>query len=287
MTIPFVKAQAAGNDFLIVQGKDIEAAGVAVSDFPQLTRAICDRRQGIGADGLEVYSDAAEASGEADASIRLYNSDGSEAELSGNGTRCVAAYMMHEHGATGPLRIATGAGVKLLDLVERRGRRFVFDMVMGEPSYNKDDIARDLEVGPETHQVTLVDVGNPQCAVVVRDFAFDWPRLGQRIETLPRFPAGSNVSFVKMIDRHTMEVRFWERGAGETLSSGTGATGAAVAMILEKRAESPVRVVTPAGELRVSWGQQLQLRGAAEIVARGSYWAPDLHDASGRNAYSR
>lgn len=287
MTIPFVKAQAAGNDFLIVQGEDLEAAGVAVSDFPQLTRAICDRRQGIGADGLEVYSDAAEASGEADASIRLYNSDGSEAELSGNGTRCVAAYMMHEHGATGPLRIATGAGVKLLDLVERRGRRFVFDMVMGEPSYNKDDIARDLEVGLETRQVTLVDVGNPQCAVVVRDFAFDWPRLGQRIETLPRFPAGSNVSFVKMIDRHTMEVRFWERGAGETLSSGTGATGAAVAMILEKRAESPVRVVTPAGELRVSWGQQLQLRGAAEIVARGSYWAPDLHDASGRNAYSR
>lgn len=284
MTIPFVKAQAVGNDFLIVQGEDLEAAGVAVSDFPQLTRAICDRRQGIGADGLEVYSDAAEASGEADASIRLYNSDGSEAELSGNGTRCVAAYMMHEHGATGPLRIATGAGVKRLDLVERRGRRFVFDMVMGEPSYNEDDIARDLEVGAETRQVTLVDVGNPQCAVVVRDFAFDWPRLGQRIETLPRFPAGSNVSFVKMIDRHTMEVRFWERGAGETLSSGTGATGAAVAMILEKRAESPVRVVTPAGELRVSWGQQLQLRGAAEIVARGSYWTPDLHDASGRNA---
>ena len=287
MTIPFVKAQAVGNDFLIVQGEDLEAAGVAVSDFPQLTRAICDRRQGIGADGLEVYSDAAEASGEADASIRLYNSDGSEAELSGNGTRCVAAYMIHERGATGPLRIATGAGVKRLDLVERRGRRFVFDMVMGEPSYNEDDIARDLEVGPETRQVTLVDVGNPQCAVVVRDFAFDWPRLGQRIETLPRFPAGSNVSFVKMIDRHTMEVRFWERGAGETLSSGTGATGAAVAMILEKRAESPVRVVTPAGELRVSWGKQLQLRGAAEIVARGSYWAPDLHDASGRNAHSR
>lgn len=287
MTIPFVKAQAVGNDFLIVQGEDLEAAGVAVSDFPQLTRAICDRRQGIGADGLEVYSDAAEASGEADASIRLYNSDGSEAELSGNGTRCVAAYMMHERGASGPLRIATGAGVKRLDLVERRGRRFVFDMVMGEPSYNEDDIARDLEVGAETRQVTLVDVGNPQCAVVVRDFAFDWPRLGQRIETLPRFPAGSNVSFVKMIDRHTMEVRFWERGAGETLSSGTGATGAAVAMILEKRAESPVRVVTPAGELRVSWGQQLQLRGAAEIVARGSYWTPDLHDASGRNAHSR
>lgn len=287
MTIPFVKAQAAGNDFLIVQGEDLEAAGVAVSDFPQLTRAICDRRHGIGADGLEVYSDAAEASGEADASIRLYNSDGSEAELSGNGTRCVAAYMIHERGASGPLRIATGAGVKRLDLVERRERRFVFDMVMGEPSYNEDDIARDLDVGPETHQVSVVDVGNPQCAVVVRDFAFDWPRLGQRIETHPLFPAGSNVSFVKMIDRHTMEVRFWERGAGKTLSSGTGATGAAVAMILEKRAESPVRVVTPAGELRVSWGKQLQLRGAAEIVARGSYWTPDLHDASGRNAHSR
>ena len=287
MTIPFVKAQAAGNDFLIVQGEDLEAAGVAVSDFPQLTRAICDRRQGIGADGLEVYSDAAEASGEADASIRLYNSDGSEAELSGNGTRCVAAYMIHERGASGPLRIATGAGVKRLDLVERRERRFVFDMVMGEPSYNEDDIARDLEVGPETHQVSVVDVGNPQCAVAVRDFAFDWPRLGRRIETHPLFPAGSNVSFVKMIDRHTMEVRFWERGVGETLSSGTGATGAAVAMILEKRAESPVRVVTPAGELRVSWGKQLQLRGAAEIVARGSYWPPDLHDASGRNAHSR
>ena len=287
MTIPFVKAQAAGNDFLIVQGEDLEAAGVAVSDFPQLTRAICDRRHGIGADGLEVYSDAAEASGEADASIRLYNSDGSEAELSGNGTRCVAAYMIHERGASGPLRIATGAGVKHLDLVERRERRFVFDMVMGEPSYKEDDIARDLDVGPETHQVSVVDVGNPQCAVVVRDFAFDWPRLGQRIETHPLFPDGSNVSFVKMIDRHTMEVRFWERGAGETLSSGTGATGAAVAMILEKRAESPVRVVTPAGELRVSWGKQLQLRGAAEIVARGSYWTPDLHDASGRNAQSR
>jgi len=117
-------------------------------------------------------------------------------------------------------------------------------------------------------------VGNPQCAFLVSDFAFEWQSLGAIVERLPRFPNRTNVSFVRVVDRHTLDVRFFERGAGETMSSGTGSTGAGAAALARGLVESPVRVMTPAGPLELRWqGDDILLAGPAEIVAAGEfYW---------------
>ncbi len=117
-------------------------------------------------------------------------------------------------------------------------------------------------------------MGNPQCVVFVNHFGLDWRALGREIETLQEFPNRTNVSFVRVVNEHTIDVRFWERGAGETLSSGTGSTGAAAAAILTGRAKSPVTVTTPAGEMELRWDDQVYLRGPAELVARGEYLGP-------------
>jgi diaminopimelate epimerase len=120
----------------------------------------------------------------------------------------------------------------------------------------------------------ILNVGNPQCAVVVPDFDFDWRTLGAQLERHPRFPDRTNVSFIRIVDRHTLDVRFFERGAGETMSSGTGSTGAAAAALARGLVDSPVCVLTPAGPLDLSWqGEDILLAGPAEIVARGEfYW---------------
>jgi len=257
MTIPFIKAHGAGNDFLLIR----EWPGAEESGYPALARALCDRRRGLGADGLIVFTGPAR--------IRLFNSDGSAAELSGNGTRCAAAVLIQE-GAAGPVvAIETGAGVKRLRLVERRGRHYVLEMGMGQPRYAPEEVDCRLETSLGPRRATILDVGNPQCALAVEDFDFDWRALGREIEGNPRFPCGSNVSFFRVMDRHTVESRFWERGAGETLSSGTGAAGAAVAAILSGRAGSPVRVITAGEDLEIRWEEELMLRGPAVLVARG------------------
>jgi diaminopimelate epimerase len=276
MTIPFTKCEAAGNDFLVVDWADLSAAGFGEGDLPAVARRMCDRHRGVGADGVEILGPPGPAERPADAFIRLFNSDGSEAEVSGNGTRCVAAYLVAHKAAAEMLRISTLAGLKELRLVDRQGLQFVFDMTMGVPRYREDEIRCTLEAAGDVHEVTLVNVGNPQCVLLVDDFEFDWPRLGEAIEAHPRFPVRTNVSFVQPIDEHSLDVRFWERGAGQTLSSGTGSTGAAVAGILLGKVRSPVRVRTLAGDLLVTWeGDELILQGPATIVARGEYFGPD------------
>jgi diaminopimelate epimerase len=276
MTINFVKAQGAGNDFLLVR----ELKGIRESDLAELARASCDRHRGVGADGLIVFTGPAR--------IRLFNSDGSEAELSGNGTRCAAALLISEASDPGVPRavalesaaaetivaIETKAGVKRLRMLEREDNRFRFEMEMGQPAYAAADIACPLSTSMGTWPVTILDVGNPQSALLVDDLEFDWRALGREIEGHPRFPNRTNVSFILVRDRHAIEVRFYERGAGPTLSSGTGSTGAAVAAILSGRVESPVRVITEAGDLDIEWKEsQVLLRGPAEITARGEfYW---------------
>lgn len=273
MALAFTKCQAAGNDFLVVRWSDLEKLGLAESDLPALARSMCDRRQGVGADGLEVLDAPGIDHGDADASLRIFNSDGSEAEISGNGTRCVAATLQCAASSGAPLRITTRAGLKVVRLVERRGRKFIFDMTMGAPSYDLRDVECRIDTSLGARTVTVLDVGNPQCVLFVEDFDFDWRSLGKMIENHPRFPSRTNVSFVRFIDDHEIDVKFWERGAGETPSSGTGSTGAAVAAILAGKASSPVRVVTPAGDLNVTWnGADVTIRGPAEIVAEGGYY---------------
>ncbi|MCY4588707.1 MAG: diaminopimelate epimerase [Bryobacterales bacterium] len=273
MALAFTKCQAAGNDFLIVRWSDLDELGLTESDLPELARSMCDRRQGVGADGLEVLGAPGIDHGDTDASLRIFNSDGSEAEISGNGTRCVAAALQYEAPSGESLRITTRAGLKVLRLIERRGRKFIFDMTMGTPSYDLRDVECRIDTSLGTRTVTVLNVGNPQCVLFVEDFDFDWRSLGKMIENHLHFPARTNVSFVRLTNAHEIDVKFWERGAGETLSSGTGSTGAAVAAILAGKASSPVHVVTPAGDLIVTWhGGDVTIRGPAEIVVVGGYY---------------
>ena len=266
-SVPFTKAHAAGNDFLIVEKRGLEAAGIETSALPDFVRRICSRHFGVGADGLEVVGETDAA----DAEIRLWNSDGGAAEISGNGTRCVAAYLTAAQRVGERLSIATGAGVKRLELLRSRGPEYEFKMAMGLPRYAAADVNALLEVEGVPRTVTIVNVGNPQCALFVEDFAPDWRTLGAAIARHPRFPGGANVSFVRVIDRNTLAVRFWERGAGATMSSGTGATGAAAAAVITERAASPIAVRTAAGQMSIEWRDEMYLTGPAAIVASGLY----------------
>ena len=271
MGIPFTKAQAVGNDFIIVEQSDLCRAGLSENLYSAFSRSICDRRYGVGADGLEILLESS-AHDEFDRAVRIFNSDGSEAEISGNGTRCVAATLMAAEESSKFLRISTQAGVKTLRLLQREGCLFQFEMSMGRPRYKKDEINCTIETTRGEKVVSILDVGNPQCVFQVEDFDWDWQVLGREIGTHSRFRTGTNVSFVKRIGRHTIEVRFWERGVGETASSGTGSTGAAVGAILSGVCDNPVRVVTTAGDLELRWEDEVILTGPATIVFRGEYW---------------
>ncbi len=272
MKIPFTKAHGARNDFLLTWRDQLPAEIVAAEartgedGLAAAARAICERNTGVGADGWLLVS--RQHAPEADGAIDLWNSDGSRSEISGNGTRCAAALLV-EAGASGPeIRIATGAGVKTLRLLDRDGSRFSFEMNMGTPRIDE------LHAEIEGFDATILNVGNPQCAIFPDDFDFDWAALGLRVSRANRFPQGTNVSFVRTPDRHTVEARFVERGAGVTMSSGTGSTGAAAAAYARGQVESPVCVRTPAGPLHLRWdGPDILLAGPAEIVARGEfYW---------------
>jgi diaminopimelate epimerase len=175
---------------------------------------------------------------------------------------------------TGPeLCISTGAGVKPLRLVERNDRRYTFEMNMGRPVYAQADLRLVLPLDSGMQECVALSVGNPQCVVFVESFDFDWRRLGVEIERYPHFPNRTNVSFVRRVDAHTLEVRFFERGVGETMSSGTGSTGAMAAAVLRGVAESPVRILTPAGPIDLRWDEDIYLTGPAEIVAKGEFYS--------------
>ena len=261
MRIPFTKLHGAKNDFLITS-----AAEVPITDLQQLAIAICDRYTGVGADGWMIL-DHTEGPGY-DATIRLFNSDGSEPELSGNGTRCAALLVARAMNKDG-IRIRTGAGIKQLRVISKTDdREFQFEMNMGHIR------VLDLHADVQGYDAVLVDAGNPQCAIPVPDFEFDWRKAGNAIEFAPRFPNRTNVSFIRRVDARTIDVRFWERGAGETNSSGTGSTGAAVAAAARGLVESPVSVLTPAGTLLLRLGDEVHLTGPAEYVADGYFLYP-------------
>ena len=263
MKIPFTKAHGAKNDFLLTWQSDVPGG-----DLVEIARAICDRHTGVGADGWLLVTPPTDA--EADGSIELYNSDGSIAEISGNGTRCAAAFLIQHGYAPGLVRVRTGAGIKILRLLRREGLRFEFEMNMGRPEVRNLCFALTLSGGPR--DVTLLWAGNPQCAVPVDDFEFNWRAMGAEIESHPQFPNRTNVSFIQPRDTHNIAARFYERGAGETMSSGTGSTGAAAAAVARGLAEWPVRVETPAGPLDLRSDGDVFLTGPAEILARGEFF---------------
>ena len=269
MRIPFTKAHGAKNDFLLTWENEAPRENRSAAAI-----AICDRHTGIGADGWYLVSPPSRQA-RFDASIHLYNSDGSEAELSGNGTRCAGAFLIDSGIVRESVRIQTGAGPKELRLVGRSGVAFQFEMEMGVPACGPGHLRYALAVEDIVRDTTIVNVGNPQCAVFVDNFDFDWRSTGAAIEGHSMFPNRTNVSFVRRLDEHSIEVLFWERGAGETMSSGTGSTGAAAAAILRGSVKSPVRVLTPAGALEIRWDSQIYLTGPAEIVGGGEFYWQD------------
>jgi diaminopimelate epimerase len=261
MTIPFHKLHGAKNDFLLTWLEDAPTSGL-----PEIAVAICDRYTGVGADGWMLV-DRSSGSG-FDASIRLFNSDGSEPELSGNGTRCAAALLARNNPGQTEFRLRTGAGIKDLRLLSNTNNHYEFEMKMGE--------ARIVELNAtvQGRDAVIVDVGNPQCVMPVADFDFDWAAVGAATERDSRFPNRTNVSFIRRLGANAIEVRFWERGAGLTNSSGTGSTGAAAAAIARGIVRAPVSVQTYAGILVLrSENRILFLTGPAEITAEGFYYS--------------
>jgi len=264
--IRFVKAHACGNDFLIVDAAE-------VSDAQQRDCAVklCARNTGIGADGVEYLEWTGETSGK----IRLFNADGSVAEISGNGTRCVAAWMAHEKGL-GPgdtITLETDAGPRDCTVVQVEGNRFQIAALMGVP-----------EVGPRTVKLSdgdihsiAISVGNPHFVIFVEDHTFkfrgrSWQEVGREICFHPDFPEQTNVEFVRVIGTNEIEIRIFERGVGPTTSSGTGTCASAVATMAHRGGADHMLVRAPGGEQEVEWlgsESEILLTGPAELIARG------------------
>src|SRR5271168_5220788 len=255
--IPFVKASACGNDFLIIDGM------CAPSDVAEFSRRICDRHQGVGADGVEWLFPEQNV----DVRARLLNADGSEAEISGNGTRCVAAYLCAEQ-AKEKIQIHTGAGVKSCTLTSRSDTEYEFEVAMGEPKLG-DELA--IKLALREVRGIPVSMGNPHYVVLVEKFMPGWQNEGAEIGRRGDFKHGINVEYVVIQDRANIDVRFFERGVGETQSSGTGSCAAAVATIAGKKADSPLRVHAPGGVQTVRWEEQVFLRGSAQLICRGEF----------------
>jgi diaminopimelate epimerase len=257
-SIPFIKATACGNDFLLIDGMH------APADLVAFSRRLCDRHRGVGADGVEwLFPD-----NEADIRARLFNADGSEAEISGNGTRCVAAWLAAERGMESA-RIRTGAGVRECKLTGREGARFEFEVNLGEPQPG-EELSIKLAFG-EVRGIP-VSVGNPHFVVFVDEFRPGWQAEAAEMGRHHDFKYSINVELVRVISRQEIEARFFERGVGETLSSGTGSCASAVAAIASGRAESPLMVVAPGGMQSVRWEREVFLRGPAELLCRGEFF---------------
>ncbi len=263
-TIPFVKASACGNDFLLIDFAVLGAA-LAPAEIRALTQSICDRHQGVGADGVEWMLPHATA----DLEIRLINADGSEAEISGNGTRCVAAYLCAEQGKE-KITIQTGAGLKTCLLTSRSDWEYEFEVEMGA-AVVEPELA--VKVGPEEVHGIPVSMGNPHYVVFVPEFPREWQAYAAEIQRSSQFKHGVNVELAAVDGKHDVRTRFFERGVGETLSSGTGSCASAVAAIATGRAESPVKVHATGGTQTVrTMGSNVFLRGPARLVCRGDFF---------------
>ena len=256
--IPFVKAVACGNDFLLIDGMH------APSDLSGFARLICDRHSGIGSDGVEWLFPAPDA----DARARLFNADGSEAEISGNGTRCVAALWAAEHGKN-EIVVRTNAGLKTCTMLHRCGNQFEFETEMGEPQVG-DEFS--IKLAFREVRGVPVSMGNPHFVVFVEEFGPGWQAEAAEIGKHHDFKYGINVELVRPRNQAAIEVRFFERGVGETGSSGTGSCAAAVASIFTRKAISPVVVHAPGGEQTVRWNGAVLLRGSAQLVGRGEFF---------------
>jgi diaminopimelate epimerase len=286
----FIKFHGFGNDYIVIELKDLALAGISTTaELGEFARRICNRHYGAGADGIAVVSPSEVAA--ANFHVRIFNPDSSEASLSGNGTRCAAAYLYYQkHWSSAELRLSTRAGVKLYTICEQTGAgHYVFDSELGQPKFDSASIPMttreplskvigyELDVNGESYPVTALQMGNPNCCIFVDDFnALDWRRIGKTIETHQQFPERTNVVFVRIVDRKTIELRIWERGVGETEASGTCSCAAAIASMINGKTERLVDVLMPGGRAKINWrGEsddgEVVITGTAEVIYEGDW----------------
>ena len=274
----FVKMHGAGNDYVYIDGFQ-----ETVSDPAALAIEVSNRNFGIGSDGLILILPSALA----DVKMRMFNGDGSEAEMCGNGVRCVAKYA-YDHGLVRKevVTVETGAGVLTLQLYPNAAGRIAKVRVnMGRPRLTRGEIPltgdpatqvvnEPLTILDQTFAITCVSMGNPHCVIFVDDVEnFPVEQYGPLIEHHPLFPRRTNVEFVEVRSRREVRQRTWERGAGETLACGTGASAVAVAGVLTGRTERVIKNVLSGGELELEWNEagEVFMTGPAVEVFSGEY----------------
>ena len=273
----FTKMHGAGNDYVYVDC----FAEMLHTDLPQLAMEVSDRHTGIGADGLILIC----PSEIADARMRMFNADGSESEMCGNGVRCVAKYV-YDHGIARQdrLKIETGRGVLTLDLEASGGLVKRVRVNMGAPILEGAKIPTTLPGDPPIRQklsaagrefeVTCVSMGNPHCVTFVDKLSDDWVlRVGPEVERHPAFPRRVNAEFIQIISPREFQMRVWERGSGETQACGTGACASAVAGVLTGLTERRVLAHLPGGDLELEWSEagEVYLTGPAVEVFSGEW----------------
>lgn len=276
----FTKMHGAGNDYVYVNCFE----EILSQDIATLAREVSDRHKGIGSDGLILIC----PSEKADAQMRMFNADGSESEMCGNGVRCVAKYV-YDHGIaqTETLKIETGAGILSLDLEVTSHKVNQVRVNMGKPILSSSDIPTllsgdppvnaNLDVGGQTIQVTCVSMGNPHCVTFVEEISDQWVHvIGPQVEVHPMFPKRINAEFIEIISPKEMKMRVWERGSGETQACGTGACASAVAGVLTGRTERNVLIHLPGGDLRLEWSDsdEVYMTGPAVEVFQGVWTGP-------------
>ncbi|MEP6946800.1 MAG: diaminopimelate epimerase [Acidobacteriota bacterium] len=280
-TLPFCKFHGFGNDYIVIERDDIPAD----LSLEQLAREMCHRHTGAGSDGIAALGRPSD--GDSDYDCEIINPDGSIAEFSGNGTRCAAAYLYFKSLWSKPeLRLRTRSGIKNFSLIERIGNEaFWFDAEIGKPQFSSDKVPvlvggfrvavvnEPINLDGRLYAVSAVNIGNPVACIFVDELDFDWRSLGRALEHHEKFPQRVNAVIVKILDRENIEIRIWERGAGETSASGSCASGAAVLSAFMLKTERKVNVHSPGGVTKVNWRKddQIVLTGRADLAYSGEW----------------
>jgi diaminopimelate epimerase len=277
----FTKMHGLGNDYVYVNGFEER-----VENPGEVSKKIADRHFGIGGDGLILIL----PSDKADVRMRIFNADGSEGDMCGNGSRCVAKYAF-DHGLTknNPMRLETGNGILTLDMKTSGGKVEQVTVKMGQPVLELMKIpvdAQNVKATAKSHEfelfvenrplaATFVNIGNPHAIIFVNDVdAVDVAKLGPVLEHHPAFPKRANIHWAQIISRREMKMRTWERGSGITLACGTGASSVCIAAVLTGRADRDVRIHLPGGDLQLEWREadnNVYMTGPATEVFSGEW----------------
>lgn len=280
--IKFCKFHGFGNDYIVIEADELRE----ISDLGEFTKKFCRRTTGVGSDGIAVLERLIDGAG--DFSCRIINPDGSEAGFSGNGTRCAVAYAFYKNlWSNENLRLLTKSGVKNYRLTEKiADGHYWFDAEIGKPRFSSEEIPfvsnekleavvdQPVKIDNQEYLVSCVNVGNPVACVFVDDFYFDWREVGRKMERHEKFPERANIVFVKVLDGANIELKIWERGAGETSASGTCSSGAAVLSALTDKTGRRVSVHTEGGITEITWrgDDEMLILGRADLVFCGEYF---------------